>query len=112
MNVAQAFSYAIDNVLALLMTFINISAFVSFTKLPFLPSYLVFSIGFYTNLAHTIGFNFTQALSSLMSALVSLKRINDFLVIEELPVQNRVSYYGNVLGITVESFSFNWNIVS
>ena len=94
------------------MTFLNISAFISFTPLPLIPRYLVFSIGFYTRLAYSIGFNFSRSMTTLISALVSLKRINDFLLVKELCPANEKSYFGETISIKVKSLNFSWDTIS
>lgn len=108
----QAVSYSIDNTMALLMTFMNISIFISFTDLPLLPSFIVFSLGFYVRLCYSIGFNFSRSTSALITGLVSLKRINDFLLLDELPPANERFCYGDEISVKVEKLCFSWKNVS
>ena len=41
--------------------------------------------------------------------MVSLKRINEFLLVGELPPANEKCYYGDAVSINVENLSFSWD---
>ncbi len=112
LNVMQALSYSIDNVMALLMTLANISIFISATNQPLLPSFIVFSLGFYVRLSYSIGFNFSRSVSSLITGLVSLKRINEFLLLEELAPANERCHHGDEISVRVEGLCFSWSAES
>jgi len=95
--------------MALLVTLLNISTFIASSSLPLFPSFLVFSLGFYTRLCYSVGFNVSRSSSALITGLVSLKRINQFLLVEELPPANEKCYYGDAASVKVENLSFSWD---
>ncbi len=95
--------------MALLMTLLNISTFIASTSLPLFPSFLVFSLGFYTRLCYSVGFNVSRSASALITGIVSLKRINKFLLVDELPPANDKCYFGDDVSIKVENLSFGWD---
>ena len=112
LNVLQAITLGIDNMMATFMTLVNISCFVSFFLRPLLPSYIVFSLGFYMRLCYSIGFYFTRSLVTLINALVSIDRISEFLQMKELSSSlEKISYYDSI-GINVENLNFKWENVS
>ena len=77
---------------------------------PLLPSYVIFSIGFYLRLCYSIGFDFSKAVNSILDFRVSAKRINEFLLLEELKVPEISK--GGTEKVKLDSFSFSWNKVS
>ena len=97
----------IDATLATMMTFINIVFFIFFTKFPLLPSYAVYSIGFYYRLSVSVGFMFTRAFVQCTNMKVSLNRIRDFLILNELEDKRKFEE-GTNLAVRLENFSFKW----
>ena len=111
LNLLQACSFSIDNIMAPLMTLVNISFFLQFSKQPLLPRFLVFSLGFYMRLCYTIGFNFSRTVSTSINALVSARRIDAFLVTKEITTVNERSFYGETAEITVKNLDYSWDQV-
>jgi hypothetical protein len=63
-------------------------------------------------LCYSIGFNFTRSLTTLINGLVSINRVNDFLLKKELDVnQERYLYDSSASEINVENLEFAWNEV-
>lgn len=84
MNLLQAVSATIDTTVATIMNLMNIAFFITFLDKMLTPSYIVFSVGFYQRLCNTVGFKFTRAVTSLVNYSVSVKRLNEFLLMEEI----------------------------
>lgn len=98
--------------MATLMTLFNIIFFVRFSKAVLKPSYIVFSLGFYMRLCYSIGYNFTRSLTTLINGLVSIQRLDDFLLKKELDINNeRFLYDSSATEINLENFSFSWTEV-
>ena len=74
---------------------------------PLMPSYVVFSIGFYIRLCYSIGFDFSKAINSILDFRVSAIRINDFLHLNELKKIDSSSKE-NFPSIKIEELSFKW----
>ncbi len=108
----SAVNATIDTSMATLMTFVSVISFIYLTNQPIIPTYTVFSIGFYMRLCNTMGFNFTRALTSVVNARVSIKRINEFLLKEELERSASVPLDpSNPLCIEIKDFNYHWNKV-
>lgn len=111
LNLLQSASATIDTIMATLMTFVNIAFFVGFTNVPLIPSYIVFSIGFYMRLCNSIGANFTRAITSLVNFRVSANRITEFLMLEELD-QNQIAHPNDLItAVSIKDFNFEWKKV-
>ena len=95
--------------MATAMTFVNITCFIHFTNTPLIPSFVVFSIGFYMRLCNTIGYNFTRSITTLINGLVSAKRLNAFLLRKELKIAPKSLQ--SLPSICFNNFSFGWNHV-
>lgn len=72
-----------ENDLSCFITYLSVTVFVYFMKIPFVPSYLVFAMGYYSRLCTTVGFYLSRAITMCMSALVSLGRFQEFLLFTE-----------------------------
>jgi ABC-type siderophore export system fused ATPase/permease subunit len=98
--------------MATMVTLLNIVFFISFADKPLLPTYTVFAIGFYMRLCNTIGFNFTRALTYLTGFKVSCKRLENFLLLKELPAildkSEQNSKEDKSVAICMKDFSFAW----
>lgn len=109
----QSITLSIDNIMATLMTLFNIVFFVKYSNAALIPNYIVFSLGFYMRLCYSIGYNFTRSLTTLINGLVSIKRLNEFLLKKELDINNeRFLYDSSATEICVEDFSFAWSRVN
>ncbi len=93
--------------MATLMTLVNVVFFIYFTDLQLLPSYVVYALGFYQRLCHSIGFMFSRAFIQLSNALVSLNRVNEFLLSKEL-ADSRLAPKDNQTAVEMKSFNFSW----
>jgi ABC-type multidrug transport system fused ATPase/permease subunit len=110
LNILQAIILSIDNIMATLMTLFNLIFFIKFSNYVLLPSYIVFSLGFYMRLCYSIGFNFTRSLTTLINGLVSIKRLDEFLLKKELNINNERFLYDSAdSSIDVENLEFSWN---
>ncbi|CAF0837577.1 unnamed protein product [Brachionus calyciflorus] len=108
LNLLQASSATIDTIMATLMSFMNISFFIVFAGIPLLPSFIVFSIGFYMRLCNSVGFNFSRAVVSLVNYKVSADRIEEFLLMEELDAKQITAPNDPDLAVKVENLNFSW----
>ena len=70
----SAFNEIIAKVQLSVIMFVNITAFIYFSNLPLLPRYIVIAMGYYT-LIENLELNFRRGIISLITASVSLKRI-------------------------------------
>ncbi len=105
-------SASIDTIMSTLITFVNITCFLHFTNAPLVPSFVVFSIGFYMKLCNSIGFNFTRALNTAINGLVSCRRVNAFLMQKELDLTCFTNYKQDDeknASINVHNLNFDWN---
>ena len=115
MNLLQSASASIDTIMSTLITFINITCFLHYTNAPLLPSFVVFSIGFYMRLCNSIGFNFTRAINTFINGLVSARRVNSFLMQKELDItlfNNFKQDLDSQSSINVKNLNFDWNQVT
>ena len=63
-------------------------------------------------LCFSIGFNFTRSLTTLINALVSINRIDNFLLKKELNInQERFLYDSSASEINVDDLEFAWSQV-
>nr|UOU03341.1 ATP-binding cassette subfamily C4-1-2 [Brachionus rubens] len=108
LNLLQASTATIDTIMATLMSFMNISFFISFAEIPLLPSFIVFSIGFYMRLCNSIGFNFSRSVVSVINFNVSAKRIGDFLLMEELNPKQISEPIESNFAVKIERLNFSW----
>lgn len=95
-----------------LITLVNITCFLHFTNAPLVPSFVVFSIGFYMRLCNSIGFNFTRAMNTFINGLVSCRRVNSFLLQQELDLSsftNCKQESEDMVSISVKGMNFDWN---
>ena len=83
---------SIDAILNTSVTFTNIVFFfiVSGFYKPLLPTYLLFVLGFFIRLNHSIGTHFTRAINTFSSFLVSSKRIGKFLLQDEMSAKKYI----------------------
>jgi hypothetical protein len=61
----------------------------------------------------SIGFNFTRTLTSVINGLVSLKRVNDFLLKKELNIRHDrfLTYESSAPEVNVKNLQFSWKKV-
>lgn len=90
------------------MSFLNISFFISFAGVPLIPSYIVFSIGFYMRLCNSVGFNFSRAVVSVINFRVSSKRVEEFLLLKELDTKCVSSLNNSDIAIKMQNLNFSW----
>jgi ABC-type multidrug transport system fused ATPase/permease subunit len=93
--------------MATMMTFINVAFFINFTTSPLVPSIIVYAIGFYMRLCYSIGFMFSSAFTKLINALVSIDRMNEFLLAEEIK-DTRLEPKDPKTAIEMDKFCFSW----
>ena len=115
LNILQAINATVDTSMATIMTLVSVVIFITFTRQPIVPTFTVFSIGFYMRLCNTMGFNFTRALTGLVNARVSIKRLDKFLLNEELATLRKPNV-GRVikkkpLGVEMRNFNYHWSEV-
>lgn len=94
--------------MATLMSFLNISFFIAFAGIPLVPSFIVFSIGFYMRLCNSVGFNFSRAVVSVVNFRVSAKRVGDFLLMKELDMRPVDEPNDQELAIKIDNLNFSW----
>lgn len=94
--------------MATLMSFLNISFFITFAGIPLIPSYIVFSIGFYMRLCNSVGFNFSRAVVSVINFRVSSKRVEEFLLMKELDLKSVSTMSNPIVAIKMENLNFSW----
>lgn len=70
-----ALNYALEGILPSMVNYISIIVFVSATSIPLLPSYMVFIMGYFRKISELIGIFFIRAVTMMLNANVSLKRI-------------------------------------
>jgi ABC-type bacteriocin/lantibiotic exporter with double-glycine peptidase domain len=90
-----------------IMTLINITFFVNYTNLELLPKFIVYAIGFYMRLCNSIGFNFTRAFITTINMKVSIERVREFLLYQELVDERRIASDNN-LAVKLERFNYKW----
>jgi hypothetical protein len=112
LNMLASLSATIDTVMATLMTFVNIAFFLGYLSSPLLPSYMVFSIGFYMRLCASMGMNFTRALTMSVNYFISAKRINQFLLLKEFSHSvSSTEKKSQTNAIEVENLGYKWDTV-
>lgn len=86
LKLIMAANAVIDTMLSASVTFLNVALFIILThnSKPLLPTYIVFAIGFFARLCTSIGSNFTRAINSVTNMMVSAKRIESFMLEEEM----------------------------
>nr|APD26517.1 ATP-binding cassette transporter subfamily C member 4 X1 protein [Brachionus koreanus] len=108
LNLVQSLTATIDTIMATLMSFLNISFFIAFAGIPLVPSFIVFSIGFYMRLCNSVGFNFSRAIVSVVNFRVSAKRVGDFLLMKELDMRQVPEPSDQELAIKIDNLNFSW----
>ncbi|RNA19404.1 multidrug resistance-associated 4, partial [Brachionus plicatilis] len=108
LNLVQSLTATIDTIMATLMSFLNISFFIAFAGIPLVPSFIVFSIGFYMRLCNSVGFNFSRAVVSVVNFRVSAKRVGDFLLMKELEMKPVPVPNDPDLAIEIDNLNFSW----
>nr|QUF59454.1 ATP-binding cassette transporter Abcc4-1 [Brachionus angularis] len=109
LNLLQAASATIDTIMSSLMSFVNVTVFIYFSNLPLLPSYIVFSIGFYMRLCNSFGISFSRTVMSIVNFKVSANRIADFLLLPELDSNQNMKPLNLNIAVKVENLNFKWN---
>lgn len=70
-----ALNYSIDISLGTFLTYMGIAVFIHVTKKPLFPSYMVFILGYYRKICESIGMFFVRAVTHIINAHISIKRI-------------------------------------
>jgi ABC-type bacteriocin/lantibiotic exporter with double-glycine peptidase domain len=107
LNLIQATTSTIDTIMATLMTFLNVVFYIKLTDLALVPSIIVYAIGFYMRLCYSIGFMFSSAFTKFINAIVSIGRMNEFLLAEEIK-DTRQAPRDPKTAIEMENFNFRW----
>ena len=100
-----------DTIMGSLMTFLNVTVFLAVLSRPLSTTYIVFSIGFYMRLCSSIGFSFTRAVTSIVDFGVSARRINSFLLMRELNLNQVEKYTDKTIKIEIKNLNFKWDTV-
>ena len=82
-HILSAINSLFENDLSCFITYLSVTVFVTCMRIPFVPSYLVFAMGYYARLCTTVGFYLSRAITMCMGALVSLRRYEEFLLCNE-----------------------------
>jgi ABC-type multidrug transport system fused ATPase/permease subunit len=93
--------------MATLMTLINVVFVINLTTNPLVPSLIVYALSFYQRLCYTMGFMFSSAFTKLIHAWVSLDRMKEFLLAEEIN-DMRQTPRDSRTAIQMDKFSFKW----
>ena len=84
----STFNQIIDTILPSSITFTSITFFIYFTNLPLLPTYIVLAMSYYLKVSSSIGYFFTQEVTMLIGANVSVNRIQSYLLKDEVKKNN------------------------
>ncbi len=71
----NALNKTIDQNLNKIVAFTSVTAYIYLTDMPLTPKIIVFAIGYYSVLCHSVSFSFNQAIILLYNAHVGSKRI-------------------------------------
>jgi ATP-binding cassette, subfamily C (CFTR/MRP), member 4 len=66
------------------MVFVSVTVFFQYTNAPLLPAYLVYLMSYSNRMCAALGFFFMHALTELISARVGIKRIQGYLLLDEV----------------------------
>lgn len=94
-----------------LMTFVSIAFFINFAHVPLSPQFIVLATSFYMKLNGSLGFFFIKQIQFLITASVSLKRIQDFLMEAEVKKSNTYNPSTNPV-VKFENIWSSWTDVS
>ena len=111
-KILAAITSSIDAILNTSCTLTNIIFFfiVSGFHTPLLPTYLLFVLGFFIRLTHSIGTHFTRAINTFSSFLVSSKRIGKFLLQDEMPRKLCIQgTFDQSVAVRMKKFSAYWS---
>lgn len=91
------------------MIFVSVTVFFHITNAPLVPAYLVYIMSYSNRMCAALGFFFMYALTELISARVGIKRIQSYLLMDE--VQNRVpnNRSGDKSYVRVERLTSKWS---
>nr|QNH67887.1 ATP-binding cassette transporter subfamily C member 4 X4 [Brachionus rotundiformis] len=78
------FNGIVDLILPSAITFTSVTFFIFFANRPLTPSYIVLAMSFYMRISNSLGFFFIKAITTLIAAKVSIKRMEDFLLEKEI----------------------------
>ncbi|RMZ95933.1 putative multidrug resistance-associated lethal -like protein, partial [Brachionus plicatilis] len=85
------FNGIVDLILPSAITFTSVTFFVFFANRPLTPSYIVLAMSYYMRISNSLGFFFIKAITTLIAAKVSIKRMQDFLLEKEIYKLNELS---------------------
>lgn len=95
----------------ILMNLLNVTFYITFLEQALSPSIITFSVGFNQRLGNTIGFNFSRALKFVANFLVSMKRVNELLLLKEVDSSRVTQVQDTDLALSIENLSYNWTKV-
>nr|UOU03342.1 ATP-binding cassette subfamily C4-4-1 [Brachionus rubens] len=79
----------------------------SFANRPLTPSYIVLAMSYYMRISNSLGFFFIKAITTLIGARVSLKRMQDFLLEKEVIKNNELTHVENPC-VKVTNLNARW----
>nr|APD26522.1 ATP-binding cassette transporter subfamily C member 4 X4 protein [Brachionus koreanus] len=112
--IVATFNGIVDLILPSAITFTSVTFFIFFTKRPLTPSYIVLAMSYYMRISNSLGFFFIKAITTLIAAKVSIKRMQDFLLEKEMFKLNELSetnnpYVKEERVLTLKNISFEAN---
>lgn len=84
LNIISGINNFIDVDFAIVMTLVSVTIFVQYANKPLIPAIVVLTISYYNKLSLTVGFYFTKSLMWFLSARISVHRIQEYLLFEEI----------------------------
>jgi ATP-binding cassette, subfamily C (CFTR/MRP), member 4 len=108
LNFISGFNNFIELDFSIVMILVSVTVFVKYSDQPLVPSIIVLTISYYNNLSIKIGFFFTKSLMWFLSARISIHRIQEYLMLEEVSKNNMNINESNKF-LRVSNLSAKWN---
>ncbi|CAF0703154.1 unnamed protein product [Brachionus calyciflorus] len=105
--VVAVFNGIVDLILPSAITFTSVTFFIFFANQPLTPSYIVLAMSYYMRISNSLGFFFIKAITTLIGAKVSIKRMQDFLLSKEIHKNNELTPVQNPY-IKIHNLNARW----
>ncbi len=101
-----ALNSSMENDFTSVITYISVSFLVGFTDIPMKAKFIVFAIGLYSRLCNNLGYFLSRAIIRLISGLISIKRIQNYLLEKEHQSMNFSK--NDINSINVDNLCASW----
>jgi ATP-binding cassette subfamily C (CFTR/MRP) protein 4 len=102
-----ALNSSMENDFTSIITYLSVSFLIMFTEIPLKAKFIVFAIGLYSRLCNNLGYFLSRAIILLISGLISIKRIHNFLLESEYESTNFSQ--SDISSINIDNLNACWH---